>query len=299
MKPRRPSRGRSDMAQMIVSGIALGAIYGLVALGIVLVFKATGVLNFAHGEAVMISTFVALSLVRLGLPYWLVVLGTLAFAALFGLAIERLIIRRFIGKSLLVSGIATLGLFLLFGDVAVWIWGKDPFDFPGPFSQAPINVWGVAISAADLGIVGTAAVLAGALFAFFRFTRLGVAMQASMENPVAAQLMGIPIRRVYALAWMLSHMIGAIAGLLIAPVTFLHFTMMQHVLHFAFASAVLGGVFSLPGSLLGGIIIGITANLTGFYVSSAWKEVVPFAVMLAILILKPHGLLAVRHVKKV
>jgi branched-chain amino acid transport system permease protein len=287
------------MGQMIVSGIALGAIYGLVALGIVLVFKATGVLNFAHGEAVMISTFVAFSLIRLGLPYWLAVVLTLAFAALFGLAIERIVIRRFAGTSLLVSGIATLGLFLLFGDLAVWIWGKDPYDFPGPFSQKPILVAGIAISAADLGIVGVAAALAGALFAFFRYTRLGVAMQACMENPVAAQLMGIPTARIRALAWMLSHVIGAIAGLLIAPVTFLHFTMMQHVLHFAFAAAVLGGIFSLPGSLVGGVVIGITANLTGAYVSSAWKEIVPFAVMLAILIARPHGLLALRPVKKV
>ncbi len=287
------------MAQMIVSGIALGAIYGLVALGIVLVFKATGVLNFAHGEAIMISTFVALTLMKLGLPYWLVVVGTLVFAAGFGFAIERLVIRRFAGRSLLVSGIATLGLFLLFGDVAVWIWGKDPFDFPGMLSQAPIDVGGVAISAADLGIVGVAAVLAGALFAFFRFTRIGVAMQACMDNPTAARLMGIPTRRIHSLAWMLSHVIGAVAGLLIAPVTFLHFTMMQHVLHFAFAAAVLGGIFSLPGALLGGIVIGISSNLTGMYVSSTWKEVVPFIVMLAILIWRPHGLFSARMVKKV
>jgi branched-chain amino acid transport system permease protein len=160
-------------------------------------------------------------------------------------------------------------------------------------------VAGIAISAADLGIVGTAAVLAGALFAFFRFTRLGIAMQACMENPTAAQLMGIPTRRIYSLAWALSSMIGAVAGLLIAPVTFLHFTMMQHVLHFAFAAAVLGGILSLPGSLVGGIVIGISANLTGAYVSSTWKEVVPFLVMLMILIVRPHGLLARRHVKKV
>lgn len=287
------------MGQMIVSGIALGAIYGLVALGIVLIFKATGVLNFAQGESIMLSTFVAFSLLKWGVPYWLVVILTLVAGTAFGMLIERLIIRRFVGKPLLVSGIATLGLFLLFGDVAVWVWGKDPYEFPGLFSQKPIDVAGVAISAADLGIVGVAAVLAGALFAFFRFTRLGIAMQACMENPVAAQLMGIPNRRMYALAWGLSHGIGAVAGLLIAPVTFLHFTMMQHVLHYAFAAAVLGGIFSLPGSLLGGIVIGITANLTGAYVSSAWKEVMPFLVMLAILIVRPHGLLARRHTKKV
>ena len=152
------------MGQMIVSGIALGAIYGLVALGIVLVFKATGVLNFAHGEAVMISTFVAYTLIKLKLPYWLAVILTLVFAAAFGMLIERLVLRRFVGKSLLVSGIATLGLFLLFGDLAVWIWGKDPFDFPGMFSQKPIIVAGIAVSAADIGIVGVAAALAGALY---------------------------------------------------------------------------------------------------------------------------------------
>lgn len=287
------------MGQMIVSGIAVGAIYGLVALGIVLVFKATGVLNFAHGEGVMLSTFVAFTLLKWKLPYALVVVLTLLFSALFGMLIERLVIRRFVGKSLLVSGIATLGLFLLFGDVAVWIWGKDPYEFPGLFSQKPILVAGVAISAADLGIVGTAAVLAGALFAFFRFTRLGIAMQACMDNPTAAQLMGIPVRRIHSLSWALSSMIGAVAGLLIAPVTFLHFSMMQHVLHFAFAAAVLGGILSLPGSLVGGIVIGISANLTGAYVSSTWKEVVPFLVMLVILIVRPHGLLARRHVKKV
>ncbi len=287
------------MMQMIVSGIALGAIYGLVALGIVLVFKATGVLNFAHGEAVMISAFVAFTLLKLKVPYWLVIILTLMFAAAFGYLIERLIIRRFVGKPLLVSGIATLGLFLLFGDLAVWIWGKDPYEFPGLFSQKPINLGGVAISAADIGIVSVASALAAALFAFFRFTRLGIAMQACMENPVAAQLMGIPTRRIYSLAWMMSHMIGAIAGLLIAPVAFLHFTMMQHVLHFAFAAAVLGGIFSLPGSMLGGVIIGVSSNLTGAYISSAWKEIVPFIVMLAILILRPHGLLALRPVKKV
>ena len=287
------------MGQMIVSGIALGAIYGLVALGIVLVFKATGVLNFAHGEAVMIATFVAYTLIKLKLPYWLAVLLTLVFAAAFGMLIERLVLRRFVGKSLLVSGIATLGLFLLFGDLAVWIWGKDPFEFPGMFSQKPIMVAGIAVSAADLGIVGVAAFLAGALYVFFRHTRIGVAMQATMDNPTAARLMGIPTKRIYSLAWALSHVIGAIAGILIAPVAFLHFTMMQHVLHYAFAAAVLGGILSLPGSIVGGIIIGISANLTGAYVSSAWKEVVPFVVMLAILIFRPHGLLARHQVKKV
>lgn len=288
------------MWQMISSGIALGAIYGLIALGIVMVYKATGILNFAHGEAAMISAFVAFSLIKLGLPLWAVVIGTLAFGALMGLTIERFVLRPFIGKPLLSSAIATLGLFLLFGDMAIWIWGKDTQELPSVFPSKPIDIGaGVVVSGIDIGILAVCATLALLLFAFFRFTRLGLAMQATMENPTAARLMGIPIRRIYSLSWALSHMIAALAGLLIAPLTFLHSAMMQHALHFAFAAAVLGGIGSMPGALLGGMIIGVTANLTGAYVSSQWKDVVPFIVMLVILIVRPHGLLARRHVKKV
>ncbi|MBC7482403.1 MAG: branched-chain amino acid ABC transporter permease [Rhizobacter sp.] len=288
------------MFQMISSGIALGAIYGLIALGIVMVYKATGILNFAHGEAAMVSAFVAFSLLKFGAPLWLTVILTLVFGALLGLAIERLIIRRFIGKPLLASAITTLGLFLVFGDLASWIWGKDPHELPSVFPAAPIDIGGgVVVSGIDIGILCVCAALALALFAFFRFTRLGIAMQATMENQTAARLMGIPVKRIYALAWSLSHVIAALAGLLIAPLTFLHVSMMQSALHFAFAAAVLGGIGSMPGALLGGVIIGISSNLTGAYLSSQWKDAVPFIVMLAILIFRPHGLLARRQVKKV
>ncbi len=288
------------MLQMITSGIALGAIYGLIALGIVMVYKATGILNFAHGEAAMICAFVAFSLVKLGLPLWAVVLLTLAFGGLMGFTIERFVLRRFIGKPLLSSAIATLGLFLVFGDLAIWIWGKDTQELPSVFPSRPIDIGGgVVVSGIDIGILAVCALLAAALFAFFRFTRLGIAMQATMENPTAARLMGIPIKRIYSLSWSLSHVIAALAGLLIAPLTFLHASMMQHALHFAFAAAVLGGIGSMPGALLGGVIIGISTNLTGAYLSSQWKDAVPFMVMLAVLILRPHGLLARGHIKKV
>ncbi|MDB5820691.1 MAG: transporter permease, partial [Rhizobacter sp.] len=241
------------MFQMISSGIALGAIYGLIALGIVMVYKATGILNFAHGESAMLSAFVAFTLLKVGVPMWLTVILTLCFGALLGMAIERFIIRRFIGKPLLASAICTLGLFLVFGDVASWIWGKDPQELPSVFPTAPIDIGGgVVVSGIDLGILGICAALALGLFAFFRFTRLGIAMQATMENQTAARLMGIPIKRIYALSWGLSHVIAALAGLLIAPLTFLHVSMMQSALHFAFAAAVLGGIGSMPGALLGG-----------------------------------------------
>jgi branched-chain amino acid transport system permease protein len=287
------------MLQMIASGIALGAIYGLIALGLVMVYKATGILNFAHGESAMLCAFMAFSLFKFGLPMWAVVLLTLCFGAMLGLAIEQLVIRHFIGKPLLSSAITTLGLYLIFGDMAIWIWGKDAQEIPGIFSTAPINIAGVIVSAIDIGIVLTCALMAALLFVFFKFTRTGIAMQATMENPTAARLMGIPIRKIYALAWAISHMIAALAGLLIAPLTFIHFSMMQHALHFAFAAAVLGGIGSMPGALVGGVVIGITANLTGAYISSEWKDIVPFIVMLAILIWRPHGLFSVMQIKKV
>ena len=288
------------MLQMISSGIALGAIYGLIALGIVMVYKATGILNFAHGEAAMVCAFFAYSLLKHGVPFWAVVPLTLLFGAALGWAIERFVLRRFIGKPLLASAIATLGLYLVMGDAAIWIWGKDTQELPSVFSDKPLAIGGGAVvSGIDIGILAVCAVLAALLFGFFRFTRLGIAMQATMENPTAARLMGIPIRRMHAMSWSLSHLIAALAGLLIAPLTFLHVSMMQHALHFAFAAAVLGGIGSMPGALLGGVIIGITGNLTGAYLSSQWKDLMPFMVMLAILILRPHGLLAKHQVKKV
>jgi branched-chain amino acid transport system permease protein len=287
------------MEQMIVSGIALGAIYGLVALGVVLVHKATGILNFAHGEMLMVTTFVALSLLSFGLPYWIAVVGTLAFAAGFGLLVETTLVRKLIGAPLLSTALVCLGLFLILGDVAVWVWGKDPHMFPSPFSEKPIALGSVLLSPSDIGPIIVCGGLALGLYLFFRFTKVGVAMQATMDNQTAARLMGIPVKRMFALSWVLATMVGAIAGLLIAPIIFLHFTFMQTILHFAFAAAVLGGINSLPGAMIGGVILGVVTNLVGFYFSSALKEAMPFLIMLAILIVRPQGLMSREVEKKV
>jgi branched-chain amino acid transport system permease protein len=287
------------MTQMVISGIALGAIYGLVALGIVLVHKATGILNFAHGEMVMVSTFVALSLLGFGLPYWLAVVLTLLFAAIFGLTVETVLIRKLIGAPLLTTALVCLGLYLILGDVAVWIWGKDPHMFPSPFPEKPFIFGDIVLSPTDIGPIVVCGILSLGLFLFFRLTKIGVAMQATMDNQIAARLMGIPIQRMFALSWMLATVVAAIAGLLIAPIIFLHFTFMQSILHFAFAAAVLGGINSLPGAMIGGVILGIITNLVGFYVSSELKEAMPFLIMLLILIVRPEGLFSKTSEKKV
>lgn len=287
------------MVQMIISGIALGAIYGLVALGIVLVHKATGILNFAHGEMVMITTFVALSLLGFGLPYWLAVILTLVFAAIFGFAVETVLVRKLIGAPLLSTALVCLGLFLILGDVAVWIWGKDAHMFPSPFSDKPFSFGQVSLSPADLGPIVVCVLLSIGLYLFFKLTKVGIAMQATIDNQTAAKLMGIPVKRMFALSWVLATVVAAIAGLLIAPIIFLHFTFMQSILHFAFAAAVLGGINSLSGAMIGGVILGVITNLVGIYLSSELKEAMPFLIMLLILICKPQGLFSREVEKKV
>jgi branched-chain amino acid transport system permease protein len=287
------------MVQMIISGIALGAIYGLVALGIVLVHKATGILNFAHGEMVMITTFVALSLLGFGLPYWLAVLLTLVFAAIFGFAVETVLVRKLIGAPLLSTALVCLGLFLILGDVSVWIWGKDAHMFPSPFSDKPFTIGQVSLSPSDLGPIVVCILLSIGLYLFFKLTKVGIAMQATIDNQTAAKLMGIPVKRMFALSWVLATVVAAIAGLLIAPIIFLHFTFMQSILHFAFAAAVLGGINSLSGAMIGGVILGVITNLVGIYLSSELKEAMPFLIMLLILICKPQGLFSREAEKKV
>ncbi|MEW6265051.1 MAG: branched-chain amino acid ABC transporter permease [Thermodesulfobacteriota bacterium] len=285
------------MAQMIISGLALGAIYGLVALGIVLVHKSTAVLNFAHGEMIMVCTFVTLALIGWGLPLWLAIILTLVIAAIIGLVIERILIQKLIGAPLLSTALVCLGLFLILGDVAVWIWGKEIQVFPTVFSEKPFRLGQVFLSPADLGIIIICVLLSLLLFVFFRSTKLGLAMVATMDNQTAARLMGIPVRKVWGLSWMLASMVGAVAGILIAPIIYLHFTFMQSILHFAFAAAVLGGINSLPGAVVGGLILGVVTNLVGIYISSELKEALPFLIMLSILMIRPRGLFA-GHVEK-
>jgi branched-chain amino acid transport system permease protein len=202
-----------------------------------------------------------------------------------------------IGAPLLTTALVCLGVFLILGDVAIWLWGKDPHMFPSPFPDSPWVIGGVSIAPADVGPIIVCGALSLALFLFFRFTKVGIAMQATMDEQTAARLMGIPIRRMFALSWMLATVVAAIAGLLIAPIIFLHFTFMQSILHFAFAAAVLGGINSLPGAMIGGVILGVITNLVGVYVSSELKEAMPFLIMLVILVFRPQGLLS-RYVEK-
>ena len=286
--------------QLIVSGMAVGILYGIVALGVVLIFKSTNILNFAHGELAMVSTFFAYTLLTsLHLPYPLAVILTLLFAALIGYGIERFITRPFIGSAQMTVVIVTLGLFLMLGVVAMWIWGKDPLTFPSMIPDQPINIQGIVISSLNLFILLISCVLMFLLYLFFRFTTVGIAMRAVADDMEGARLMGISVSSIFSLSWVLANMLGAVSGILLAPIIYLDVNMMQVVILKAFVAAVLGGFTSMPGVIVGGILLGIMENLVGAFISSQFKNAFPFLIILFVLMIMPQGIFGQWRRKKV
>ena len=286
--------------QLIVSGMAVGILYGIVALGVVLIFKSTNILNFAHGELAMVSTFFAYTLLTsLHLSYPLAVILTLVFAALIGYGIERFITRPFIGSAHMTVVIVTLGLFLLLGVVAMWIWGKDPLTFPSMIPDQPINIQGIVISSLNVFILLISCVLMFLLYLFFRFTTMGIAMRAVADDMEGARLMGISVSSIFSLSWVLANMLGAVSGILLAPIIYLDVNMMQVVILKAFVAAVLGGFTSMPGVIVGGILLGIMENLVGAFISSQFKNAFPFLIILFVLMIMPQGIFGQLRRKKV
>jgi branched-chain amino acid transport system permease protein len=279
------------LAHVVVSGLATGCIYALMALSLVIVYNATRTLNFAQGEMLMISTFVAWTAQRaLGLPLLITTLVAVAAAALLALGIERLVIRRAIGATHWDVLIITLGLSLALQASAGLLWTHDQFPFPSFFSNRPLALGPVRLAPASFGIIGASLALMLALAVLFQWTRLGRAMRAVAQNQRAARLMGISVERVYSLAWVLAAVVGAIAGVLVAPVVFLSSKMGLIVIN-GFTAAVLGGFGSMPGAVLGGVLLGVLENLAPFYLPAGVRYSVPFVVLIAILVVRPAGLL--------
>jgi branched-chain amino acid transport system permease protein len=279
----------SAVVHVIVSGLATGSIYALVALSLVIVYNATRTVNFAQGEMFMVSTFVAWSVARAGAPLAVAVVAALVSAAALGFVIERLVIRRAIAATHWDVLIITLGVSLVLKAGAGIVWTNDEFPFPSYFGDRPIALGRVRVSPVSLGIVGASIVLMGALYALLRFTRLGRAMRAVAQNQTAASLMGISVPRVFSAAWMLAAVVGAVAGVLIAPVVFLS-TKMGLIVINAFIAAVLGGFGSMPGAILGGLLLGVLENLAPLYLPTGIRYSVPFLVLIAILLARPSGL---------
>ena len=290
-----------DFAQQIVSGLSTGGVYGSLALAIVIIYRSTGVVNFAQGEMATFATFIALSLMH-HMAYWPAFLLTCLIAFVGGVAVERVVIRPVENASVLTIVIVTLGLALICNGGSAWIWGAQVRSFPSPFSSRPIHVAGVAFSIQDLGIIAVAIVLVSLLGLLFRFTKLGLALRAAATNPAESRLVGIRVGWMLALGWGLAAVLGAVSGMMAAPLVFLDPNMMLAILLYAFAAAVLGGLDSPVGAVVGGLVFGVALNLISAYwgfVGGALKLPVGLAVILLVLLVRPSGLFGKRVLRKV
>jgi branched-chain amino acid transport system permease protein len=283
----------AEFVQQIVSGLASGAIYASLALALVLIFRSTHVVNFAQGEMAMFTTYIAWELMHRGLSYWPAFALTLVIAFAGGVAVERILIRPVEQASPIAIVIVTIGLLIAINGLAGWIWGADVKAFPSPFPNKTYDVAGVTISTEAIGTFGVCIGTVLVLYAFFNFTTLGLAMRAVAINPVASRLMGVRVGWMLALGWGLAAVLGAVAGMMTAPTVFLDPTMMLTVLIYAFAAAVLGGINSPVGAVVGGLLLGVIVNLLGRYVDILGAELrLPSAlfVLLVVLLIRPQGL---------
>ena len=287
--------------QLLISGIAQGCIYGLIALGFVLIYKATETVSFAQGELMMLGAFGGLaSMSMLGFPFWLAVLASIVGMGLFGFLLERIVIRPILGQPafsivMLTIGIGYVarGLITMIPDI-----GTQTHTMPVPYKDQIWKLDGLVLNVEQMVVIAATAVLCGLLYTTFKYSKLGIAMQASSQNQLAAYYMGIPVKRINGLVWGLAAAVAAIAGLLLAPITFVHANMGFIGLK-AFPAAVVGGFGSLPGAIVGGLIIGIVESMAGFYAPDGVKDVAAYVVVLVMLMVKPNGLFGEKLRKKV
>jgi branched-chain amino acid transport system permease protein len=284
----------SEFFQQVVAGLGSGAIYAALALALVLIHRATGVINFAQGEMAMFTTYIAWTLIENhGWSYWPAFVVTLAFAFLLGLGVQRAVIAPVSNASVLTVVIMTIGLVLTFNGLASLIWSAEIRAFPSPFPNETWQIGGVSISQQDVGTFGVVVGLVVLLWAFFQFTKVGLALRASALNPEASRLVGVRVGWMLAIGWGLAAMLGAVAGMLAAPTVLLDPNMMQAILIYAFAAAVLGGIDSPLGAVAGGLLLGVGLNLIGTYsdfVGADLKLPVALLIILIVLLVRPAGL---------
>lgn len=287
--------------QLVISGIAQGCIYGLIALGFVLIYKATETVSFAQGDLMMLGAFGGLAgMTMLGFPFWLAVPAAIAAMALFGVLTERVVIRPILGQPAFSIVMLTIGIGYVARGLITMLpgIGTDTHTLPVPYRNVTWNAGGLILSAEHMVVIVVTALLCLGLFAMFRYSKLGIAMQASSQNQLAAYYMGIPVKRLNGLVWGLAAAVAAIAGLLLAPITFVHANMGFIGLK-AFPAAVVGGFGSLPGAIVGGLVIGIVESLSGFYLPEGFKDIAAYIVVLIMLMVKPNGLFGEKLRKKV
>lgn len=289
----------TEFLQLLVSGLSQGCVYGLIALGFVLIYKATELVNFAQGDIMMFGAFFAYTFLDvLAWPFVPGLLATLVVMAIFGVILERIFMRRMIGEPPFATLMLTIGLGFLLRAVAGAIWGSDPRSVTTPYAGEVVQIGGVVMGYENIAIMVGTVTLCVVLYLFFRFSRVGIAMQATSENQLAAYFVGIPVKRIFSLVWAISAMIAALAGALIAPIS-----LVEPQLGFlgvkAFAAAIVGGFGSLPGAIIGGLVVGVAEQFAGLYLPPGFSDTVAYLILLLVLVVRPEGLFSTMQRKKV
>lgn len=294
-------QGWSDFAQMLAAGAAIGCAYAIVALGFVLIYKASEIVNFAQGDLMMLGAFLGYTfIVLLGLPFAVGLVLAVLCLALVGALLDRLVLRPMVGEPVFAIVIITIGVGFVLRSIVTMLpaWGSDTHAIPAPYARGTTRLGDVAIGSEYLAIMAATLTLIVVLYAFFRYTRLGVAMQATSQNQLAAFHVGIPVKSMLSLIWAIAAATAALAGVLLAPIAFVHVNMGFIGLK-AFPAAVLGGFGSIPGAIVGGLVIGVVEALAGFYLPEGFKDVAAYVLLLLVLALRPQGLFGQTAAKKV
>ena len=287
-----------QLTHQILSGLATGGIYASLALALVMIYQATHLVNFAQGEMAMFATYLAWALMQAGFPYWGAFFVTVIAAFIGGVVIERVIIRPVEKAPILTVVIVFIGLLLIINSLAGWIFSYTIKPFPSPFPEQPL-FGNRFMSSHEIGSMSITLLVLLLLFVFFRYTPLGLAMRAAAQNPESSRLVGVRVGWMLALGWGLAAAIGAIAGMMVAPVVFLEPNMMGGILLYAFAGALLGGIDSPGGAVLGGFIVGVLENVVGAYLGTELKLTMALIVIVGVLVVRPSGLFGKVHVSRV
>lgn len=290
-----------DVLQLIVSGLANGCVYGLIALGFVLIYKATEAVNFAQGDFMMLGAFITLGFTNadyIGLPFWISVILAIGLMGILGYLLDLVVLRRMFGQSQVAMVILTIALGFVIRFIAGAIWGHEPQSLESPIAGVDVRFGGLVLGLDEVAIIIVTVILTILLYLFFIRTKLGVAMQAASQNQLAAYYMGIPVKRIHSLIWGLAGIVAAIAGILFASKGTIDPTAGLLGIK-AFAAAVIGGFGSLPGALLGGLVVGLIEPFAARYLPAGYSQIAPYLLLVVMLIVRPHGILSQIQTKKV
>ena len=295
--------GFQIFVQLVVTGLAWGSVYACIALGFVLIFKATDIFNFAQPELMMFGAYVAFTLITmLKLPFVIGFIVTLVLMGLIAAILEMMVVRPMVGEPVLAVIMVTLGLANVLRGLTGLIWGYEELQFPSPFSEEPFMVFGAAINQAEIYTVVATAILLIIFFFFFKYSGSGISMRATAEDTRTAFLMGINVKRVFTASWAIASLVATIAGVFLASFTFLE-PIMGHVGLKALPAIILGGLDSVHGAIIGGLIIGVTENLAGFYLEdylgSGINEITAYVIVLIVMMIRPYGLFGTKEIERV